>query len=101
MTLTPELDLDILPLDLHDTFQFRMSVHSVSRVVTHTHGHTRCQNYYTRHVTDVSQTGNLFFQVVNGSNVLKYYGYFQGRDPDPKHNPGIMIHYSYIVFYMK
>ena len=57
MTLTYKLDLDILPLDLHAEIQVRMSVRLVVRVVTHTqtdrHIHRQCQNYYTRHVTDV------------------------------------------------
>ncbi len=57
MTLTYKLDLDILPLDLHAKFQVRMSVRLAVRVVTDTqtdtHTHRRCQNYYTRHVTDV------------------------------------------------
>ena len=35
VTLTFELDLDILPLDLHAKIQVRMSVHSAVRVVTH------------------------------------------------------------------
>ncbi len=60
MTLTFELDLDILPLDLHTKNQVCMSVRSTVRVVTHTHTarvtetHRRCQNYYTRHVTYVT-----------------------------------------------
>ena len=36
MTLTYELDLDILPLDLHTKIQVRMFVRSAVRVVTHT-----------------------------------------------------------------
>ncbi len=62
MTLTFELDLDILPLDIHTEIQVCMSVRLAVRVVTHTHTHThtdththkRCQNYYTRHVTYVT-----------------------------------------------
>ncbi len=42
MTLTYDLDLDILPLDLHTEIQVRMSVRLAVRVVTdrHTHRHT-------------------------------------------------------------
>ncbi len=40
LTLIFELDLDILPLDLHAKIQVRMSVRSARRVVTHTHTHT-------------------------------------------------------------
>ena len=37
MTLTYELDLDILPLDRHTKIQVRMSVRLAVRVVTDTH----------------------------------------------------------------
>ncbi len=40
MTLTFELDLDILPFDLHAEFQVRTSVRSDVRVVTDTHTDT-------------------------------------------------------------
>ncbi len=43
MTLTYELDLDILPLDLHAKIQVCMSVRSAVRVVTH--GHTDTQTH--------------------------------------------------------
>ena len=46
MTLTYKLDLDILPLDLHTECL------SVWPWETHRDTHRRCQNYYTRHVTD-------------------------------------------------
>ena len=54
MTLTYELDLDILPLDLNAKIQVRMYVRSFTRVLTHgpTDTHTRCQNYYTHYVRD-------------------------------------------------
>ena len=32
-------------------------------------------------------------------NVLKYHGYFNGKDPDPKENPGQMIVIMYFVYY--
>ncbi len=62
MTLTFELVLDILPLDLHTEIQVCMSVRLAVRVVTHRHTdthtdtqtHRRCQNYYNRHVTYVT-----------------------------------------------
>ncbi len=63
MNLTYELDLDNLPLDLHAKIQVSLSVHSAVRVVTdgQTDGRTdtRCQNYYTRHVTDVGCKNGL------------------------------------------
>ncbi len=40
MTWTFKLDLHILPLDLHDENQVRLSVRSAMRVVTHTLTHT-------------------------------------------------------------
>ena len=49
MTFTYELDLDILPLDLHIKNQVCMFVRSAVRVVTDTH--RRCQNYYTPSLT--------------------------------------------------
>ncbi len=58
MTLNYELDLDILPFDLHAKIQVRMSVRS-ARIArrtdrhTDTHTHKQYQNYYTQHVRDV------------------------------------------------
>ena len=54
MTLTFELDLDILPLDLHTKIQFCMSVRLVVRVVTHRHTQT------DRHTDDVKTIRGLF-----------------------------------------
>ncbi len=51
--MTYKLDLHTLPLDLHADIQARMSVRLAVRVGTDRHTHRRCQNYYTRHVTDV------------------------------------------------
>ncbi len=54
MTLTFELDLDVLPLDLHTKIQVCMSVRLAVRVVTHTH--TDTQTYGLRRLvthTDV------------------------------------------------
>ncbi len=53
MTLTYEIDLAILPLDLHAKIQVCTSVRSAVKVVTDRRTDTRCQNYYIRHVTDV------------------------------------------------
>ncbi len=66
MTLTYKFDLHIIPLDLHSEIQVCMSVRSVVRVVTHrqTDTHRRCQNYYTRHITDV---GCKNYKLVNGT----------------------------------
>ena len=33
------------------------------------------------------------------TNVIQYFGWFNGSDPDPKQNPGEIILYSYLVFY--
>ena len=33
------------------------------------------------------------------TNVIQYFGWFNGTDPNPKQNPGEMILYSYLVFY--
>jgi len=32
-------------------------------------------------------------------NKIRYFGYFNGTDPDPKQNPGNIIMYSYLVFF--
>ncbi len=45
MTLTYELDLDILPLDLDAKIQVRTSVRSAVRVVTDRRTDTRCQTF--------------------------------------------------------
>ncbi len=55
MTLTFELDLDILPLDLHAKIQVRMSVCSTTRVVTHTQ--TDRQTDDVKSITPVADTG--------------------------------------------
>ncbi|ELU13514.1 hypothetical protein CAPTEDRAFT_163986 [Capitella teleta] len=34
------------------------------------------------------------------SNVIGYYGWFNGTDPDPKQSPGIIIIYTYLVIYI-
>ena len=53
MTLAYQLDLDILPLDLHAKIQVPTSVESGNTHID-THIETRCQNYYARHVRDMS-----------------------------------------------
>ena len=35
----------------------------------------------------------------SGFNDLSYFGFFNGMDPDPKSNPGIMIFSSYMTYY--
>ena len=55
MTLTFELDLDILPLDLHAKIQVCMSVCLVRRVVTHTHTDRQTHNVET--ITPVADAG--------------------------------------------
>ncbi len=36
---------------------------------------------------------------MNGTNSVLYFGLFEGRNPDPKTNPGYIIMYSFLVFY--
>lgn len=33
------------------------------------------------------------------TNVINYFGWFNGTDPNPKQNPGEIILYSYLIFY--
>eukprot|EP00062_Callorhinchus_milii_P018978 gi/632973083/ref/XP_007902977.1/ PREDICTED: uncharacterized protein LOC103185996 [Callorhinchus milii] len=44
--------------------------------------------------TDVTDQVNL-----GGINDILYFGLFEGKDPDPKQNPGYIILYSYLIFY--
>ncbi len=55
VTLTYKLDLDILPLDLHAKIQVCVCQfgRESGNTQTHTQKHRRCQNYYTRQVTDL------------------------------------------------
>ena len=55
MTLTYNLDLDILPLDLHAEIHVCMSVRLVVRVVTHTQTDTHTDDVKTI-TPDTSQT---------------------------------------------
>ncbi len=55
MTLTYELDLDILPLDLYTEIQVCMSVRLAVRVVTDTQTHTQTDDVKTI-TSDTSQT---------------------------------------------
>ena len=72
VTLT--FDLDILPPDLHAKIQVCTSVRSAVRAVTdaHTNTHTdrRCQNYYTRHVTDVGCKDINYYPVTDGQTEI-------------------------------
>lgn len=36
---------------------------------------------------------------MSGSNSVLYFGLYEGRDPNPKTDPGYIIMYSYLVFY--
>ncbi|NP_001373269.1 uncharacterized protein LOC337520 precursor [Danio rerio] len=36
---------------------------------------------------------------MSGSNSVRYFGLFEGRDPNPKTDPGNILMYSYLVFY--
>ena len=63
MILPYELDLDILPLDLHDEIQVRTSVHSTVRVVT-AHRQTRDVKTIT---LDTLQMWDLMIQLTRGS----------------------------------
>ncbi len=59
VTLTYELDPDILPLDHYAKIQVCISVLSIVRVRrTDTQIERRCQNYYPRHVRDVGCNKN-------------------------------------------
>ncbi len=59
--MTFELDVDILPLDLHAKIQFYMYVCSARRM-GRTEGHMdrQCQNYYTHNVTDMGYNKKQF-----------------------------------------
>ena len=43
-----------------------------------------------------SQFGDI---VMESTIMVHYQGYFNGTDPNPKKNPGVMIFASYLVFY--
>ena len=32
-------------------------------------------------------------------NSISYFGWFNGTDPDPQHNPGVIAMYAYMVLY--
>ena len=38
---------------------------------------------------------------LHSSNVIGYYGWFNGTDPHPKSNPGMIEIYTYVVSYKK
>ncbi|XP_022088506.1 uncharacterized protein LOC110978103 [Acanthaster planci] len=38
-------------------------------------------------------------QVTSGQNNITYFGWFEGKDPNPTGTPGYIIMYSYLVFY--
>ncbi|XP_067860286.1 uncharacterized protein si:dkey-256h2.1 [Heptranchias perlo] len=44
--------------------------------------------------TDVTKQVNM-----DEINSILYFGWFNGKDPNPKRNPGEIIMYSYLVFY--
>ena len=71
MTLTYKLDLDILPLDLHAKIQVSMYIRLYVRVVTQTH--RQCQNYYTRHVTDVGCNNPCMYVCIFVSKQLHHF----------------------------
>ena len=56
MTLTFELDLDILPLDLYTKIQVRMFVRSSVRA-RHTHTHTHRHTDRAKTITPVADAG--------------------------------------------
>ena len=45
-------------------------------------------------VKDITDQVNL-----NSENTIKYFGYFNGTDPNPLHSPGNIDMSSYLVFY--
>ncbi|XP_038058293.1 uncharacterized protein LOC119729686 isoform X2 [Patiria miniata] len=42
---------------------------------------------------------NVTAQLTSGQNNITYFGWFEGKDPNPTENPGYIIMYSYLVFY--
>lgn len=45
-------------------------------------------------VIDITQQVSL-----NKHNQISYFGWFNGTDPNPKQNPGMISLYSYLVYY--
>lgn len=45
-------------------------------------------------VIDITQQVSL-----NKHNQIMYFGWFNGMDPNPKQNPGMISIYSYLVYY--
>ncbi|XP_072109517.1 uncharacterized protein [Mobula birostris] len=45
-------------------------------------------------ISDVTKQVNMI-----GLNSIIYFGWFNGKDPNPKQNPGEIVMYSYLVFY--
>ena len=78
MSLTYELDLVILPFDLHHEIQVRTCVCLAMRVVTDRQTDTQCQNYYTRHVTDVG-CKNCQYRTSSGRTALSKHLLFITR----------------------
>ena len=42
---------------------------------------------------------DITLQTVIGENKISYFGWFDGKDPNPTSNPGNIIMYSYLVLY--
>ncbi len=90
MTLTYKPGLDIHPFDLQAKIQVhivRMSVCSAVIVVTDTHTHRRCQNYYTHHIRlirDVGCKNGLPWRNCNKSKFLTMHFYKVSRTHDTK-----------------
>lgn len=56
--------------------------------------------YFIEHV--VLKIKNLLFfpQLdMGGTNSILYFGLFEGRNPNPKTDPGYITMYSYLVYY--
>ena len=72
MTLTYQLDLDILPLYLHAKIQVSMSVRlaGIARR-TDTYTDTQCKSYYTHHIRNVWCKN----QIDDGASHLMYMQY--------------------------
>ena len=45
-------------------------------------------------IEDITEQVNI-----GEENSVKYYGYYNGTDPNPTRNPGYIIMYSYLIFY--
>ena len=75
--MTYKFDLDFLALDLHAKIQVHTSVRSAGIVrQTGRRTYRRCQNYYTRHVTDVECKYGNCLVIIIFCHISSVYSYF-------------------------